>query len=701
MQLKDRRLNTSSEIINSNRKRCYNSLFENNEYTGFRTLLNWLNEQLKLKINGRLDGATSFEQALQQCKFENKILDNGDMFYTQLFDEGNWIPAEVENEERLSNPFTYTVRKTFNDIWQLSNELKSSRLMIYYEFERYLKTVLGELVGKDNTYAANQTWREVPEVLSRSYEFYSSWVTNFDVQAIRNQLEQLLNIPEDAKIHELASLMDYRNDKKGFTEQYENELKSLQNESDWKFVDKATSTSDYTMLNEELRLNEDLILRTEIKNWVLWVDNLKWLILQDSAFFNIKDLSAYETIIGHIVDQSIELKSNRIHLLLLTLKNFYETVEKITINLSELQKDWHHGNTEEKQAIQDEALIQHKSWKNSEMKGTIQTVFDTVFNQSTISNSVYFKAVFEWFCSYSATHYENENTNDESRKLTFNTFKSIFQEKINQDKGNKLSIIGSLTTEKLQWSVFDMLIGILEADESDSAYQEALYLKYKDYFDSDGFKWNLGLNFSNTFINQAYKFSYLLKLKYANPFETWQELYLQHQCQHEGWNFSYNGHEKLKREAYMLTVGACLAYVLFEKNKSESAQIHFDYVLNQSLAQHRSDLHTSEDYRLPLKLLAVVVAKFNHSIIDDFNQRLCVEIDDECCFLHIMHRFVKELKMEQQTFRETSIHLISERIESRFWIVENKYNHVRLKYEKQAYQIRKEEIMDFVTNISQ
>src|SRR5690606_33447152 len=115
---------------------------------------------------------------------------------------------------------------------------------------------------------------------------------------------------------------------------------------------------------------------------------------------------------------------------------------------------------------------------------------------------------------------------------TLNILSNEFQQKLNLDTANKVNIATRLPMKKMNWQVFEKLVGILQHDKSDTAFRQVLYDTYQSYLESDHFRFKV--SFEVLFINQACNFSYIIK-QLADPLSTWASVFANFRCLHEGW----------------------------------------------------------------------------------------------------------------------------------------------------------------------
>jgi len=669
---KDERLKNNHDLEKESRNAKYKSLFVQNPFSQIETLIAWLGDQLNERI--------SVSKSEPQTRFEDQVftpavsaaLKKGDSFFTQLFDRGDWIPEKAE-DKRTENPFSEAIERLYNRLWNIQNDKSRSELIIYSELEHHIEAELGNHVAKEPSLNNLASWYSIQDATDGLWEFYKSWVASMDLSSIRSLENDLTRNTPDTPLHELASLMECRHDKEAASSNYAKELEKLKDESHWVYVRESTRGSDYITFHSRQMLKEKLLLKLRLESWLKWVDGLQWPMVQDHAFFFIQRIDWLEQLISLVVNEEVPLKTSREHMLLIALKNYGELIIKISDNLFHLKEgEWSYQKNEEAQKIIDAAQQQYEDWMDHELKNSCNRVFNEVFGSESISESKYFDGVFEWINSLSKEHYNGKRSPKPSLD-SLSILNDEFQQKLNLDTANKLNIATSFPVKKMNWQVFEKLVGILEHDESDTAFREVLYNSYLSYLESNHFRWKA--SFEDLFINQACNFSYVIK-QLADPLSAWASVFTNFRCLHEGWLApTLPGHEAKSKEAFVLMAGACLSYTYYNEGDSTNGANVFDYILENTITQYRSDFSVSEnEYQIVLQLLAHTAGKFDHAKADLFAQSILDKVDSEEPFLLILQTLITTLSDLSQNLSATTNTSIEQRVKTRFWILEKRYN---------------------------
>lgn len=665
-------------------------------------IIEWLCNQLKFRIkeNRTPQRKVLFNELNLPSNILN-IIQKGDDFYNNLINTEEWISkdsTDLINEK----PFTYSLTRVYNQIWGIQNEHKSIELSIYNALQKYLIELLGESVAHDSEYNTIEIWENI-HITTYSFDgFYNRWLNNIDVNLIIFNLNNLIYISSKIQLHDLASFMDYRREKEKHTQAYLEKLKNLESKSDWEFVRESTKDSDLLNFEDNLYLKENLILRTSLKNWIKWVDNLKFSVLQDHAFYSIKNLDSFREIISAIISEKSNLKTKSERLLLIALKKWFRLLENITSNLFYLKSGEWSGNfprMEGKEDIIKQAENDYTDWTNNLLEEQCTTIFELIFKTAPVYDSIYFQGVFEWINSYTRQNYLNKKYPEPDLK-TLEIVTGKFQSLLCADIQNKDTIIDCIEQTKLSWQFLESFLGIFMVDENDESFKEKLFLKYLSFIESSNFKWNISNEYNNETLDQACYFAYVIS-KQSNPFETWGKLYQEYKCWHEGWNYNvFSSKNKTNIENYLLTVGVCLSYTFYKNNEQIEAKSTFEKILNILFSQYRvSGKYKLTEYTVPLRFLSHTKAYFCSQEIDDFVAQLSLKIDEIKDLLPIYYEICFVLKEQQKQLNETANNHILSDIANNFWMLEIRYKDNTQKQQLQYFSELKKEINNFLNAI--
>ncbi|MEM6844623.1 MAG: hypothetical protein AAF632_20570 [Bacteroidota bacterium] len=668
---KDERLKNSSDYEKEIIDNQYKSLFAKNPFSRNETLIIWLGGQLKEHISrGGNDDQIRFED-LSFTPEMSTALKEGNSFYTELFDQDDWVP-EGATDKRSKTPFSDAIERLYNNLWHLPNDETRNELTIYSELEHYIEAELGKYVAKESSLNNLEGWNSIQYTTDGLWDFYKSWTVSIDKSIILSLEHDLIDIEPDTPLHELVSLMERRHDKEAASSNYAAKLVKLKDESHWVYVRESTSDSDYITLHDHHGLRGELLLRIGLEPWLKWVDGLQLPIVQDHTFFFTRRVDWLEQSISLIVNEEVSLKTSREHLLLIALKNYGNLIINISDNLSHLKEgEWNYRENEEAQNIIDKAQQQYKDWVGHELKDSCNQIFNAIFGLEPISESRYFKGVFEWINSLSKENYSGKQKPKPSLDC-LTILNEEFQQKLNLDTANKVTIAHCLPMKKMSWQVFEKLVRILEHDKSDAAFRQVLYDTYLSYLKSNHFRWKM--SFEDLFINQACSFSYVIQ-QLTNPLNTWASVFVNFRYLHEGWLASADsGHEAKSKEAFVLMAGACLSYSYYKEGDSINGQSVFAQVLGNTITQYRNDFSISKiGYQIVLQLLAHTLGKFDYSKADAFAQSIVDKIDSEEAFLVILHTLTVELSSHSRSLSSAIKTNIEQRTNIRFWILEERY----------------------------
>lgn len=691
--MKDQRLKNIHELVQDLDNERYRLLFSSHPFQLQNLLIEWLANHLYTKVQGSDNFAQiPFSSLTGQNDFFD-ALKRGDLFYCTWFSFEKMIPDESK-EFAKSNPLTRVINKIYNSIWEISSESESNSLAIYWELEKYFENLLGVHVAKDSKYSRFDEWLKISHASSGMWTFYESWTLQIGISEIERNIDQLVFITP-SKLHELVDMLEFRRIKEraDVSLNYEKKIQSLSAKSDWEFIREATDKSDMISLNDDLILRKDLLLRVDIKSWLLWLDNLNWPIVQDHAFGSVQELHKMEQLIELIVKQEIQLKTKSQHLLLIALKNYFELVEKITDNLYHIkQGQWDHYNKEQRQNIINEALTSYDKWTNSDLTASCLKVFELIFANQTLSQSEYFIGIFEWITSYSKEQYLSIRHSEPGLK-TLKEINESFENILIKDSKSISRILNEVKIEKINWQILEKLFTLIQSNQTDVRSLDAIYNKYIDYLNSEHFTWNLQDGYNDVVINQAYNLSCVIA-KLLNPLSIWLNLQNQFKRQHEGWIVDYkDGHNSGKKEIYVLMVGTGLAYSYYDQGKIVEGEEIFSEVLKITLSQYRiSSSLTSKDYWIVLRFLAHTISHFSPKDIDSFIEVMEKNCDDLELFLILTSEIVLHIERSSLELSQASISIIENQISENFWKIEMKYGEFVVKHMLEYFSALKHQV---------
>ncbi len=692
----DQRIKHYSRLIKEKQDEGYRDLFEDNPFCEINLIITWLSEQIKNKIRSEEDIPKIIFENFQFPISLSEALRNGNVFYSQLFDDKKWIP-ENSVDLIVDKPFTDTVKRLYNDVWQIQNSSSYQNLVIYSELRNHLEYLISYRIGKDETLNSISNWYSVRNITFGFHSFYQTWISAIDIKAIHQKKNELIFIDSGKKLHELARIMGINFEREKHSNAYATNLRELVKKSDWEYVRISTDKSDLLSLNEDIDFKGDLLLLVDIKNWLVWLDNLHWPILQDHTFYGVNSLDVFEEIISLIVSDDLGLKTKSEYLLLSALNHYQRFLCNVTNNLYFNQGDeWNHYEKETEKEIRTNAKKLYSLWIDTELESSYNKVFNLIFKNLPVSNSKYFNGVFEWINSYSSQPFTDKRGYEPTLK-TIIKLNETFQALLNQDDVNRLDIIEAVPIEKLNWQFFDKFIGMFENAQTDISFGDTLYSKYMDYIGSDFFQWNLELKFDNVFIKQVCNLSYIIS-KDRNSETKWQEMYSKFKCWHEGWSTENRwDYKRRRKETFTLMVGSCISYFYFEDGDKSRANKLFSDLESITISQSRIDnSNDGDDYSIVLRLLARTIADSNPSKGDVFAIILTRKLDSEKNYLIVIFELCSALKDNKINLNKSVWESVKNRVMDNFWIIEKMYDNYALKNQLNHYVRIKKELFEII-----
>lgn len=106
----------------------------------------------------------------------------------------------------------------------------------------------------------------------------------------------------------------------------------------------------------------------------------------------------------------------------------------------------------------------------------------------------------------------------------------------------------------------------------------------------------------------------------------------------------------------------------------------FEYVISTLLSQHRLDNSThSDDYKLPMRQLAHIIATNDPQEVDRFIQQYVSALDSEQSFLVVSTELMEVLNKHRLSLSSISASIINNRVSKNFWQIERKYEQPALR----------------------
>ena len=668
----DERLKSNWDLSQEQDRAKFSQLFAKNSFKDTRFVVSWLCKQLKNRIGWGIEKKRPMLDEIEKCKGLSEALDQGNNFYTTIFDQDSWI-HESNQDKKDDHPFSKTVARIYDSIWCIQSENHDSSLIIYDELNTHIETEFGNMMSNENSFQDFPAWLRVEEATYDLHAFRKSWIASIELQKIEDQVDDIIHWLKVKPLHELANFMERHLEKEKKSSEYEQLIIKNSSESPLKFIHETIRESGYISFLEPVSLSESLFRRLDSPLFIRWLDALKWPVLQDHALYFVQSPENLVELISIVVDTEQKLETKKDHLLLMLLMNYFKVVEKITDNLLNLKNgEWSYQKTKWDLQVVDSAEKQYQAWLDNELKNSFTRLVDLVIGKGVFTESSYFTSVFAWINSLSKSAYENRR-NPGPLLQNLDTINSVFQEKLNQDVENKAKILLTLPTEKLNWQAFDKFIGILENGESDQEFLEELFSIYQKYLKCDKFSWTT--KYHDIYINQAIGLSYVVSLL-TNPLEALQKMIQEFQVSYEGWQVVTSPEYKsVQKEVYIYMVGVGLAYTFYKQNDVTQGDSVFDCIFQQVTQQHRtSDLGFSEDrYVVVLQMLGHTTGKFSEAKSNELGQNLVQLIDNEESFLKATVILVTTISNQSFNLSNETKEVIKDRIEQKFWILEEKF----------------------------
>lgn len=685
------RLNTIQDL----EKRIYHGmsfsiriLIEENLYGGITMVTKWLVDQLVSKIAGTKKFAT-FETSLPvRIK---KTLDKGDIHYFNLFGNSKFINNHTKGYESAT-PFTDAVRKIYDNLFK-DDRLNDNRLAIYSELKIFIERRIGKQLAGVVSLQKYTDWVNIDKILKTDYEIKGAWLESLKVAIVRSEKHRFASSKKKQPLNEIIYLHFSHRDQKKAAQLYTGNLRKFPKTPVFSFVEAAVRNSDQVRFIGEVSLQKRLSRKIGIPSFLSFIDQLKYPIAQDHAFFFIDELDDYVAVMREICSR-VPRETPKNRLLLMALKNYFQFVTRSLSDLENLANSNSSGSGETDAEAKKEARYLYDDWMNNKLKLSIESILHVVFLKKPMSLSTYFLPFFEWLSSYRKLYLTHQVTS--TKKSFIDLLHDCFLERIKNDSKGYNYLVDNILKDSVNHEALRILSSVLSSNSNDTTFRDKIYNHYLQLLSSEDFRWiSTGDIDITEAINQSYSFALVL-CNYPDAFKKWQMLFNKYRNFYEGWEHSPARSLVNYRESYILTTGIGIAYRKYEcREAAEATQVIFD-VIKLLLGQLRATAdRLTIDYETPLWFAGATVAKFDGTMKDRFIQLIDGEVDSIKLYLRVIYdTLFNAAKMD---LLPATCEVIKRRIMRDFFIIENNKTDVDLRKDFVYYKDLKEKILEMIS----
>jgi hypothetical protein len=439
----------------------------------------------------------------------------------------------------------------------------------------------------------------------------------------------------------------------------------LKSKPSYEFIKEATRSSEYVHFKSKSNLQRKLIYRLGLKEFLQFVDSLKYPIVQDYALSFLNELNDFTAILKYMVS-TVKLKTRKEYLLLMILQNYFNFLFHTLNDLNgiAIQK---YNESEDAKPAKEEAKNLYEKWINELVPQSFNTFLDILFKKKELRGSRYFLLFFQWINDYSKLYITNPGMNAKGELIDL--LNESFQKRLDQHIKDRHFLIDNTDLRLINYEALKKLVSIYYENKTDTEFRDKLYNLYLNYIASESFSWHAqgNINF-NEAINIPYYFSLVLE-SYPDALGKWNSIFEHSKTEHEGWAFTKANHKLYDRESFLLSSGIGLAYSRYIQNESANTKEMLFEVLGKILQQHRySSGSKTIDYLTPLLFAAITIREFARDAVDEFILLLCKKLDDLKILLRCLHELIDDEVLYATTSSKKEI---KNRIKEEFWVIEN------------------------------
>lgn len=191
---------------------------------------------------------------------------------------------------------------------------------------------------------------------------------------------------------------------------YITNLKKIEKKSAFAFIKDATHHSDELHLKRTTTLYKRLAKRLGVTDFLLFVDNLKYPILQANAFLFISDITAYNELVK-LICTNLKLRTSKTRLLLILLEEYFDFISRTCNDLHGfIKQSQSYRQTSERNALRRQAKVEYKRSIEQLIPKSFDALLDLIFPPAALASSSYFLPFFEWINSHTKSNLGHHDT---------------------------------------------------------------------------------------------------------------------------------------------------------------------------------------------------------------------------------------------------------------------------------------------------
>ncbi|MBP6023840.1 hypothetical protein [Ferruginibacter sp.] len=601
-------------------------------------------------------------------------IEKGDIFYLEAFRAGGFI-NEHTKENESPRPLYDVVNNIYNDI--ISNlSADHEKLIVYSELRHSLEEILGRLIAAEKSLQQYEVWKTIADEVQGEHNLFNSWVNAIPVSSINQEKNKFSVIPGGTKLSDLANIRGYGRNNEEEAANYLSHIAEAKSKPLMEYLHEACRSTDLLTFKDSIYLQQELLRKAGLNDWLLFIDSLVYLNLQDHIFLWVDELEEYTSIIQGISTVNLVITPKE-HLLIIALENYFDFLDRTVSELYSLalkSPDTHNGTGQND--VIEAAKKEYSDWMEKYIPDSFGIILATLFPDAELEKNTFFNTFFDWLNSHTSLHYTHHLADCKTKLL--DTLNEILIKRMSGNEEDVQHLVSNLKPHQINYESLKKLVTVLTDKKPASLYKDRLLNLYIDFIKSAKFSWYAegNVDFAST-INNTYYFSQVLN-SFTDAVSKWESLFSQYKINHDGWLKSPSDYKDYQREAFILCAGIGMAYNQYHNQKQADGRKLIFTVLNLLLKQLRNtgDM-ASIDYLTPVKFASITIGELDKEHADEYLQLITEKSDKLKYILVALHDLCEYYKAFIPS--EKLRHLIKKRISDEFWIIENKKSEAVLK----------------------
>ncbi|HEV8515942.1 MAG TPA: hypothetical protein VGQ59_21825, partial [Cyclobacteriaceae bacterium] len=450
-------------------------------------------------------------------------------------------PKDAQLRELVAEAFS----KFEGRISQL-DRMNTSQYVLQSYISLWLETRLADLISIDHRFADPLLLERLLAQTELLFTFYSklkgavpkAWIE-------KNEIEwtTLAERPQDILKYLTTYEKEYFND-------YERIISQYSQENPWKFVLEATRNADAAHLSSYIAFKSSVLLRLDIREWIVLWDNLRFPVLQEIMLFAINRPTDLIRISDELATQGKNLKSNSEHLCLILLKHLFESGVMVSQKLSFYEDVRRLGSSN---LLEDSSFVKQGREAKAVWINGRAAFYKTIFGSAL--KILRMEILSDFVFHYSLRGGDSVSSYNSEVDFMVSAYKGLAEQMIALPE-----LIEELSRE-FNFSKFNFLVSLIRSGILTDNQIDLILLKFLDFSGSKSFYWDG--TYSPPYWATLKGIGYLLSEK-SDTSDTIKRFVSNVKICHEGWNVKEPDYNETQRELFWL----CAIGLTFEHSNS-------------------------------------------------------------------------------------------------------------------------------------